>query len=291
MGSIPIGENLVKIIKKKPITPGTRHLINIEKSVLLKTDKLFKTLYKYQYKNGRSSITGHITSWHRGSGCKNLYRNVESDGFNKYAINIGISYDPNRSAFISNNFDLYSKKFYNSTSVANSTAGAILKQVENLEEKNKQLYVKLNQLNLGFRKHLEKFPIGSVINSIALNKNNKIKFAKAAGSKAQLIRVDKEYISVKVSTGKLIYLPKSSVATLGTVSNRQHKLIVHGKAGRKRHLNRRPIVRGIAMNPVDHPHGGRSNGGRPSCSPWGILTKGKFKLKRRKLLIRRQKNE
>ena len=78
-------------------------------------------------------------------------------------------------------------------------------------------------------------------------------------------------------------VPGDSTASVGVVSNEKHRLLVYGKAGRNRNLGRRPIVRGVAMNPVDHPHGGRTNGGRPSVSPWGILTKSKFKLRKKKL--------
>lgn len=281
----------MKLVKKRPVTSGSRHLINIDKSLLLKTDKIFNAFLKHNYRNGRSTVTGHITSWHRGGGCKSLYRKIESDGKNKFSLVLGVSYDPNRSAFVSNNFDFNLKQFYNSISIINSLPGSLIKQFEDSEKLDAQLYAKNKQIMTGYRTKLQEIPVGSIINSISLKKNSKIKYVKSAGSRAQLIRIDKNYASVKLCTGKLLFLSREAVANVGVVTNDQHNLIVYGKAGRKRHLNRRPIVRGIAMNPVDHPHGGRSNGGRHSCSPWGILTKGKFKLKKRKIMNRKKKYE
>lgn len=281
----------MKLIKKRPVTSGSRHLINIDKSLLLKTDKIFNLSSKYNFRNGRSSITGHITSWHRGGGSKSLYRNIESDGTNKFSLVLGVSYDPNRSAFVSNNFNFELKKFYNSISAINSVPGSLIKQFEDSDGSSTYLYTKNRQIMTGYRTKLQEIPVGSIINSISLKKNSKIKYVKSAGSRAQLIRIDKNYASIKLCTGKLLFLSKDAIANVGVVTNEQHNLVVYGKAGRKRHLNRRPIVRGIAMNPVDHPHGGRSNGGRHSCSPWGILTKGKFKLKKRKIIYKKKKYE
>lgn len=272
----------MELLKKKSVTPGTRHMVNIDKSVLLKTDKIFKSLFSYKYKNGRSSATGHITSWHRGAGCKRMFRDVASNGLNRFSLVIGISYDPNRSAFISNNFDFNNKKFFNAISSMNLVSGTLVKQIEDFNSIDSNLFSKNKQIMLGYRTKIKNMPVGSIINSISLGKNKKIAYIKSAGCQGQVVRIDKKTANVKLSTGAIVVISNEAIANVGTVSNDQHELIVYGKAGKKRLLNRRPIVRGIAMNPVDHPHGGRTNAGRLPCSPWGILTKGKFKLKKRK---------
>jgi len=124
--------------------------------------------------------------------------------------------------------------------------------------------------------------MGTIINNISFGAYTKSKFVRSAGTYAQLIQINKKVAKIKLSSNKIITIPSNSYATIGMVSNEKHNLICLGKAGRKRNLNRRPIVRGIAMNPVDHPHGGRTNGGKPSVTPWGLPTKSKFYLKKKK---------
>lgn len=272
----------VGVIRYNKVTNGSRHLINLEKAVLLKDDRVFKLASKYQSRMGRSSITGHITAWHRGSGHKRLFREVNYKSTNRISMVMGVSYDPYRTSFVSTNFDIVNKQFFNSVSMLNFSSGMLVKENGNLKdsEMNKTLYHNNQQLLLGYRASLQRIPIGSVINSISIR--DKVTYTKSAGAKAQLIRVDEKSATVKLSTGLLKKVPAKSTAIVGIVSNDKHRLVVYGKAGRKRNLSRRPIVRGIAMNPVDHPHGGRSNGGRPSVSPWGILTKGKFSLRKKR---------
>jgi large subunit ribosomal protein L2 len=272
----------VEVIRHHKVTNGSRHLVNLEKAVLLKDDRVFKLASKHQSRMGRSSITGHITAWHRGSGHKRLFRDVNYKNINRISMVMGVSYDPYRTSFVSTNFDIVNKQFFNSVSMLNFSPGTLVKENGNPKDSsiNKTLYHKNQQLLLGYRAVLQRIPIGSVINSISIK--DKVTYAKAAGAKAQLIRVDDKSATIKLSTGSMKKVPAKSTAIVGIVSNDKHRLIIYGKAGRKRNLSRRPIVRGIAMNPVDHPHGGRSNGGRPSVSPWGILTKCKFRLRKKK---------
>ncbi len=267
----------MKLIYSNPTTNGSRHHVKIDKSVLLKDIKTFKNTVKgFKKSNGRSSITGHITSWHRGGGSKRLYRNIQLTNEPSNAVVIGVSYDPNRSAFISTNFDLKNKKFFNTIAINSVYPGTLLKFTKNITE-----------LKLGFRGQILRMPMGTVINNISYNKNSPSKFVRAAGTSAQIIQIDDNYAKLKLPSNSIIRVSSKAYATIGTVSNRSHYLITLGKAGRNRHLNRRPIVRGIAMNPVDHPHGGRTNGGRPSVTPWGLPTKGKFYLKTRKSKIKK----
>jgi large subunit ribosomal protein L2 len=278
----------MKLIKRKAYTSGTRHYLNIDKTVLLKTDRIFKCRSKFSYSKGRSSITGNITSWHRGGGCKNLYRNVSKlINNNHLSLVVGISYDPNRSAYVSNNFSIETRKFYPRISALHQYTGTLIKEVSN-SNKNLDLYNKSKQSMTGYRNTLGQLPAGCVINSVTskdqVTLKDKIKYSKSAGTSAQIVKIDvrQKIVIIKLSTGKLVVLSDKETAAIGMVSNDKYRKIVYSKAGRKRNLNRRPIVRGVAMNAVDHPHGGKSNGGRPSVSPWGILTKGGFKLKKRK---------
>lgn len=261
----------MKLIKTKPSTNGYRHQVKIEKSALVKNTKIFKSLRKaYKTANGRSPHTGHITAWHRGGGNKKLYRVLNSDNEAKQSVVVGISYDPNRNSFISTNFDLNKKKFYNSVATNQNFPGSLL--MSNLT---------LPELKLGFRTQLKKIPIGTIVNNISHGNTGESKYARSAGVSAQLIQLNENYAKIKLPSNTVIRVQANSFANIGIVSNKQHNLTSLGKAGKSRHLNRRPITRGIAMNPVDHPHGGRTNGGRPSVTPWGLPTKSKFYLKKR----------
>ena len=279
----PIMQTAIRLVKMKPITPGTRHQLKLEKSVLVKNDKIFRTRIYHHYRMGRSATTGHITSWHRGGGHKKLYRDANLKNDNRLGIVVGISYDPNRTGFISTNFDLEKRKFYSALCNENVVAGSVIKQFckDTPDSARDKLYNKTKQLMLGYRTQLQHIPIGTIINAISILPNGIAKYARAAGTRAQLIRVDDKSAAIKLPSGQLLTIPKESCASIGATSNEYQNLVVYGKAGRKRNMGRRPIVRGIAMNPVDHPHGGRTNGGRPSVTPWGQLCKCGFKLKKK----------
>jgi large subunit ribosomal protein L2 len=140
----------------------------------------------------------------------------------------------------------------------------------------------LDEIKLGYRTQLQNIPTGSIIHNIGHEFSSSTMYVKSAGTFGQLIQSDLKSSRIKLPSNKIIKVSVNSYASLGSVSNEKQNLICLGKAGRNRNLGRRPIVRGIAMNPVDHPHGGRTNGGRPSVTPWGLPTKGKFYLKKRK---------
>lgn len=261
----------MKLITMKPTTNGSRHQIKLEKSSLIKNPHVFKNLLeKKNNVSGRSVSDGHITAWHRGGGHKKLYRQLDLNNTYHDVIVVGINYDPNRSAFIATVFNIVEKKFYNILAANRIHPGSLLKT--NIE---------LLNLKLGFRTQLKNIPIGTIIHNISCEKNITAKYVKSAGVSAQLIQVGESTAQIKLPSNTLIKLPITSFASLGTVSNSKHNLLCLGKAGKNRNLNRRPITRGIAMNPIDHPHGGRTNGGRPSVTPWGLPTKSKFYLKRR----------
>lgn len=258
------------LIKKQKNTAGTRHAIQLAKFLLFKNNKIVKTLVENHKKsNGRSTATGHITVWHRGSGCKNIYRKINFDNKTTYSIVLGIMYDSNRNNFISLNFDLINKVFFNSLSILNTYAGSLLICQQ-----------KINDFYLGYRSKLSNLPVGSIVCNLSKG-SNVATLVRSAGTFAQLIQKTNNICKIRLPSNEVINLPSNSYATIGQNANIQFNRIVIGKAGRNRYKNIRPTVRGIAMNPVDHPHGGRSNGGGHPKTPWGIKTRGK-KTKKKK---------
>lgn len=253
-------------IKPKAITNGLRHQINLVNSVLIKNPRIIKNLTEKKIASyGRN---GKICSWHRQRGKKRLYRPLKYTNKDFQSIVLGICYDPNRSSLISLNFDLANNKFFSSLCPENLYPGALTQTIQTP-----------SLLKSGFRTKLQNLPSGTLIHNVG---NKKGVYAKSAGTQVVVINSDEKVAKVRLPSGKIIDLPPNFYGTIGKVSNGSHYLTVLGKAGKNRNKGKRPIVRGIAMNPVDHPHGGRTNGGRPSVSPWGLPTKCKFKLKRRK---------
>lgn len=260
----------MQLVKLRLINSSTRHSKLLKKNLLLKNTKFFKNLklhFKKRY--GRSSSTGHITSWHKQQGAKKLYRPISTELYSKCII-IGISYDPNKNSFSSINFNFASKVFFNETSLKSYHPGIMLNRTSNLAE-----------LYNGSRLRLENIPVGTLISNISdfLSNTMRSKYTKSAGVCSQLIHKYGDVVEIKLPSKETKFFSAKSLATIGIVSNELYQKQIIGKAGRNRNLGRRPIVRGIAMNPVDHPHGGRTNGGMPSVTPWGLPTKNFYKGK------------
>lgn len=258
----------MEIIKVKPTSNSLRHHIKISKFLLLKNNRLIKhSLTKKVSNFGRSSQNGRITSWHKQRGAKRLYRKLDLSNKFKQSVVLGSVYDPNRSSFLTLNFELTNKKFFYNVGGSAVCPGTLTETTGYPTD-----------IKLGNRLQLKNIPTGSIVHSIGLNR---AVYARSAGTCGQIIQLDKQYGSIKLPSNQIIRLSVNAYATLGSVSNLKHNLVCIGKAGRQRNLGRRPTVRGIAMNPVDHPHGGRTNGGRPSVTPWGLPTKGGFYLKKK----------
>jgi len=255
----------MKLKKLKPTTNGTRHQLVLQKNLLAKTNKFSKnSIFGKKSFSGRSSKTGRITVWHKGGGCKNLHRKIDFSNKEFNGIVLCNMYDPSRNSFISLNFDLNALSFFRTIATNLVYPGSLINSSA----------IK-NELRLGNRTKLENIPTGSLIHSIGIFKNTITIFARSAGTYCQLIQKGVSSCTLRLPSGIVVTVSNESFATLGVVSNAQHNLICIGKAGKNRLRGIRPTVRGIAMNPVDHPHGGRTNGGRPSVTPWGIPTKGK----------------
>lgn len=261
----------MNIIKTKPINNSSRHCIKLSKNLLAKKLKFINNITvstKFSY--GKSKPSGRISAWHRQGGAKKQYR--PRNLLNKAGLYLSLfsSYDPNRTSFSSIVFDLITRKYKSYMLTSSVYPGSLI-----------QVKPKLPAYRLGYRTKLKHLPTGALINNVGDLSINDSLYIKSAGTVGQIIQVNSESCKIKLPSGVLINLSSDRYATLGAVDNKKNFLVRKGKAGRNRNLGRRPIVRGIAMNPVDHPHGGRSNGGRPSVTPWGLPTKSKFYLKRR----------
>jgi len=260
----------MEMIKVNPFTNSSRHQVKLDNSLLTKKNKIVKILLGRLNKNaGRSKSTGHITIRHKGTGCKRKFHILNSLQY-YFGFNICQMYSSFHNTFVSLNFDILTQSFFKTISPNKVFPGSIL--ISN------QKYV---SFFIGYRMQIKFLPVGSIIHLIGLNNN--IKYCCAAGTFCQLIE-KKNSCKVRLPSGKIIRIPDTFFATLGSVSNLKYKNIIVGKAGRSRLMGIRPTVRGIAMNPVDHPHGGRGNKGMQPVTPWGVPTKGKPTAKKKKII-------
>lgn len=263
----------MKLKKVISITNSNRHTLKIQKNLLSKDNRVVKSILEATKKsNGRSSVNGRITVWHKGNGVKNLYRNTQfsNENENKHSLVIANCFDPNRSSFTNLNFELTNKNFFFSTAPESVFPGSLIKNTN-----------KLDEIKLGFRTSLKNLPAGSLIHDLTLNQKLKSQYIKSAGTFGQIIQSTSKTVKIKLPSKKIIEISNTNLATVGIVSNVQHNLTVIGKAGTNRNLGIRPTTRGIAMNPVDHPHGGRGNKGMIPTTPWGRPTKSGYYLKKR----------
>jgi len=264
------------ILKKiNPTTSSLRQLKLLNKSHLSKINPIKYNTCGLINSGGRNNL-GRITSYHKGGGHKKLYRKIDFNRINLQGIVMSIEYDPNRTANIACVYDSVKNKYSYIISPKGLKIGDLIKSGFDANVK------------IGHSLILDKIPLGSFIHNISLLPGERGKLARAAGNYAQLIQKDKKYAKIKLRSGEQRFIFLNCTATLGTVSNEYHNLISLGKAGRSRWLNRKPIVRGVAMNPVDHPHGGgqgKTSGGRPSVTPWGRPTKGQPTSKSKNKLI------
>ena len=262
--------------KINPITPSQRQLKLLDKTHLNKTIQI-KNWTKGLLNSGGRNNTGRITSFKKGGGHKKSYRIIDFARSSFFeGIVMAINYDPNRTSNIA---VIYNKEKKNHSYIL-APQGL---QVGNIVKSGP-----LASTNIGHSSTLDLIPVGSFIHNISLNVNGKGKFARSAGGYGQIIEKHSGFARIILRSGEHRLFSIDCSATLGVVSNENHSLINLGKAGRSRWLNRRPVVRGVAMNPVDHPHGGgegKTSGGRPAVSPWGRLTKGKPSIKAQSRLV------
>lgn len=271
--------------KYNPKTPGTRFKTSLDFSEIT-TDRPYKPLMEPLRKQGGRNSQGRISVRHRGGGHKNFYRVIDfkRDKFNIPAKVATIEYDPNRSARIALlNYADGEKRYI--IAPDGLTVGSTVISGENVD------------IVTGNALPLRNIPLGTQIHNVELKPGGGGKILRAAGASAQILAKEGDYAQLKLSSGEIRLVYLKCLATIGRVGNPEHELVVIGKAGRNRHIGRRPSVRGVAMNPVDHPHGGgegKAPQGNPHpVSPWGWITIGyktrknkrtdKFIVKRRRI--------
>jgi large subunit ribosomal protein L2 len=253
------------IKKYRPVTPTLRYKTGYTFEEITKTKPEKSLLAKKHQKAGRNN-QGRITIRHRGGGHKRHYRIIDFKR-NKYDIPAkvaAIEYDPNRSARIALLHYVDGEKRY-IIAPHDLKVGEKIVSGENVEVK------------VGNAMPLHRIPLGTIIHNVELKPKNGAKIARSAGTNAQLIAKEGNYVHVKMPSNDVHIIRKECYATIGRVGNEEHNSIVIGKAGRKRWMGIRPTVRGVAMNPHDHPMGGgegKTSGGGHPVSPWGVLAKG-----------------
>jgi large subunit ribosomal protein L2 len=270
----------------KPVTPSLRGLKTIDRSSLHKGSPMkILSSGSISSSSGRNN-TGRITVRHRSAGHKKLYRFVDFKR-NKCdipAIVERIEHDPNRTSFIA--LIKYEDGIYSYIIAPNKI------EIGSKISSSKSRI----DINIGNSMPLRFIPIGTIIHNVELKPDTGGAVSRSAGSYSQLVGKDNGYALVKMQSGEIRMFLLNCMATIGAVSNPDKKNTSLGKAGRKRWLGIRPTVRGVAMNPVDHPHGGgegRTSGGRHPVSPTGVLAKGKktrSKRKSNKLIIKSRKH-
>ena len=250
----------------KPTSPGRRQLVLVDRSELHK-GRPVKMLTEGLTKTGGRNNRGRMTARHKGGGAKRLYRRVDfkRNRWDVPATVERLEYDPNRTAFIA------------LIKYEDGELSYILAP-QRLAVGDTVISSKTADIKPGNVLPLKNIPVGTIIHNIEMKPLKGAQMVRSAGCYAQLVGRDSGYAQIKLTSGELRMVPDVCVATIGAVSNPDNMNQVMGKAGRNRHKGKRPHVRGVVMNPVDHPHGGgegKSSGGRHPVTPWGKPTKGK----------------
>jgi large subunit ribosomal protein L2 len=268
--------------KYNPTSPGRRFQTVSDFSDITSVEP-YKPLLKSLRGTGGRNNMGRVTSWHRGGGNRRALRIIDFKR-NKAGVPAKVAtieYDPNRSARIALlNYKDGEKRYIL------APAG--------LQVGDEIIAGKGVDIKIGNALPLSDMPLGTFIHNVELRPGEGAKLVRSAGAAAQLIAKEEKNVQVKLSSGEVRFIPSDCMATVGQVSNPDHENISYGKAGRIRWLGMRPHVRGVAMNPIDHPLGGgegKASGGRPACTPWGkpegVKTRQNKKTDR--LIIKRRK--
>jgi large subunit ribosomal protein L2 len=250
----------------KPTTPGQRQLVLVDRSELHKGDPIKTLTEGLRQKGGRNNY-GRITVRWRGGGHKRRYRLVDfrRKKFDVAATVERLEYDPNRTAFIA------------LIKYDDGELSYILAP-QRLQPGDKVVSGERADIKPGNAMPLKNVPVGTIIHNVEMKPGRGGQIARAAGSYVQLVGRDAGLALLRMSSGEVRMVRTECMATIGAVSNPDQQNVSIGKAGRNRWKGRKPSVRGVAMNPIDHPHGGgegRTSGGRHPVTPWGKSTKGK----------------
>ncbi|MBD3166907.1 50S ribosomal protein L2 [bacterium] len=259
--------------KYNPVTPGQRFRTNLDKNEISQVEPE-KSLLEPLPKSGGRNNNGRVTAWHRGGGHKRKYRKIDfkRNKFNVPGTVSTIEYDPNRSSNIALVVYADGDKRYILAPKGIQVGDTIVSGHENVD------------IRVGNAMPLTRVPLGTAVHNVELMPGRGGQIARSAGASVRLMARDAGKAVLKMPSGEMRYVPEVCMATIGIVGNDQHENVSYGKAGKSRHMGRRPHNRGVTMNPVDHPMGGgegRSSGGRHPCTPWGKPTKG-YKTRKRK---------
>jgi large subunit ribosomal protein L2 len=253
------------IVKSKPTSPGSRFVVRVKNSELSKEAPHGPLLAKKSKTGGRNN-NGRITTRHRGGGHKQHYRLIDFKR-NKYDIPgkvESLQYDPNRTANIA--LILY-----------NDGERRYIIAPKNLSVGEEVVSSEVAPIKVGNCLPMRNIPVGTQVHCVELKPGKGAQIARSAGTVVQIVARDGDHVTLRLRSGEMRKVLSACRAVIGEVGNSEHSLISLGKAGAKRWRGVRPTVRGVAMNPVDHPHGGgegRTSGGRHPVSPWGMPTKG-----------------
>ncbi len=251
----------------KPTTPGQRQLVLVDRSDLYK-GKPVKALTVGKSSSGGRNNNGRITVFQRGGGHKRTYRLVDfkrREKLEESASVVRLEYDPNRSAFLA------------LIEFADKTQSYIIAP-QRLAVGDKVIAGEQVDVKPGNAMPLSNIPVGTIVHNVEFKIGKGGAIARSAGTYAQIVGRDEGYVILRLNSGEQRLVHGRCFASIGAVSNPDHMNVSIGKAGRNRWLGKRPVVRGVAMNPIDHPHGGgegRTSGGRHPVTPWGFPTKGK----------------
>ncbi|GAB6888586.1 50S ribosomal protein L2 [Desulfothermus okinawensis JCM 13304] len=268
----------------KPTSPGRRGQTVSDFSEITKSEPEKKLVVGLRQSSGRNCY-GRITSRRRGGGHKRRYRIID---FKRNKLDVpakvaAIEYDPNRSARIALLYYVDGEKRY-------------IIAPKDLSVGDMVVASKKADIKVGNAMPLYSIPNGTIVHNIELHPGRGGQLCRSAGTYAQIIDKEEKYVMLRLPSGEIRKVLAKCFATVGQVGNIDHENIKIGKAGRNRYLNKRPKVRGVAMNPIDHPHGGgegKTSGGRHPVTPWGVPTKG-YKTRKRnkysdKLIVKRRK--
>ena len=271
----------MSVIKAKPTSPGRRFVVSVKRD--LYKGKPYKPLTEKKTKNGGRNNLGRITTRHKGGGHKHHYRIID---FKRSKIGITgtverIEYDPNRSAYIA----LIKYEDGDRSYIIAPSKIKIGSKVLSAEQ---------TDISPGNSMKMSNIPPGTNVHCVEMKPGKGGQIARSAGASARIVAKEGIYTSLRLQSGEMRKILSECRATIGVVSNSENNLRSFGKAGAKRWKGIRPTVRGVAMNPIDHPHGGgegRTSGGRHPSSPWGMPTKG-FKTRKNtrsdNLIVRRR---
>jgi len=270
------------IVKAKPTSPGRRFQVRTVNKELHKGSP-WKALTEAQHRSGGRNNQGRITTRHIGGGHKQHYRIID---FKRRKDDIPavverLEYDPNRTAYIALLKYADGERRY-MIAPKGVSAGDKIMSGRNVT------------ISRGNCLPMRNIPVGTVVHCIELKMGKGAQIARSAGTSAQIVAREGRHVTLRLRSGEMRKVLADCRAVIGEVSHSEHGLVKLGKAGAKRHRGVRPTVRGVAMNPIDHPHGGgegRTSGGRHPVSPWGMPTKG-FKTRKNKrtdkLIVRRR---